>query len=161
EKPAAAGVVVDRAVLAERRARRAEAAEQEQARRAAAALQTVAALERRLEEVRPPSEGLGAALASAADLRLRAGAWHRERLAAEAALAATLEEAARAGHTLQARIAELERQAAADPDRLDRLAREQAEAAASRATPARSDLAERLDAAAAALRDRTPVPTAD
>jgi hypothetical protein len=90
------GQVIDRAVLAERRARRAEAAEQAQARVAAEALKAVevlelrsAELERRLEEATAEHEAvaardaeaagrreaLAAALASAAALRSRAREW--------------------------------------------------------------------------------------
>ncbi|MGH2949423.1 MAG: hypothetical protein ACRDPC_24750, partial [Solirubrobacteraceae bacterium] len=47
EEPDAGGEVIDRAVLAERRARRAEAAEQAQSRRAAEALKAVEVLELR------------------------------------------------------------------------------------------------------------------
>jgi hypothetical protein len=83
---------------------------------------------------------------------------------AEAALAAAQASAEEAGASLQVRIAELERTAASasDPDRLERLAREQAAAADARAAeagdaaPATTDLAARLDAAAAALRSRAP-----
>jgi hypothetical protein len=78
------------------------------------------------------------------------------RTVAEAALAAARVDAERSGATLTDRIAELER--GAEPDRLERLAREQAEfAAAARAgAPAGTDLAARLDAAASALRAGTP-----
>ncbi len=78
------------------------------------------------------------------------------REAAESALAAARAEAERSGATLVARIAELER--GAEPDRLERLAREQSEAAAAARSesPAGNDLAARLDAAATALRARTP-----
>jgi hypothetical protein len=85
------GQVIDRAVLAERRARRAEAAEQQQARVAAEALKAVevlelrsAELERRLEEATTERDGLAAAdrrealeaaLASAAALRSRSREW--------------------------------------------------------------------------------------
>jgi hypothetical protein len=81
--------------------------------------------------------------------------------AAEAALAAAREDAERSGASLSDRIAELER--GAEPDRLHRLAREQAEAAAAarQEATAGSDLAARLDAAASALRERTPEPPAD
>ena len=85
------GQVIDRAVLAERRARRAEAAEQAQARVTAEALKAVevlelrsAELERRLEEATAGArdaeaaggrEALAAALASAAALRARSREW--------------------------------------------------------------------------------------
>jgi hypothetical protein len=88
----------------------------------------------------------------------------RERAArrdAEALLAVTQAESERAGATLLGRIADLERQAAEapDPERLERVAREQAVAAAARpASQDGADLAARLDAAAAALRTRTPAP---
>jgi hypothetical protein len=92
----AGGEVIDRAVLAERRARRAEAAEQQQARVAAEAVKAVevlelrsAELERRLEEATAERDALlvreteaddrrgalAAALASAADLRSRSREW--------------------------------------------------------------------------------------
>ena len=85
------GQVIDRAVLAERRARRAEAAEQAQARVTAEALKAVEVLElrsteleRRLEEATAGArdaeaaggrEALAAALASAAALRARSREW--------------------------------------------------------------------------------------
>ncbi|MEA2279613.1 MAG: hypothetical protein QOK21_220 [Solirubrobacteraceae bacterium] len=80
--------------------------------------------------------------------------------AAEATLAAAREDAESSGASLADRIAELER--GAEPERLERLAREQAEAAAAtREGPAAGgDLAARLDAAASALRERTPEPAA-
>jgi hypothetical protein len=84
------------------------------------------------------------------------------REAAETALTAAREDAERSGATLAARIAELER--GAEPDRLERVAREQAEASAAARSdaPAGNDLAARLDAAASALRARTPeVPAED
>ena len=80
------GQVIDRAVLAERRAKRAEAAEQASARVAGEALKAVevlelrsAELERRLEEASEVDDGgrdaVAAALASAADLRARSREW--------------------------------------------------------------------------------------
>ncbi|MEA2291789.1 MAG: hypothetical protein QOF17_809 [Solirubrobacteraceae bacterium] len=264
---AAGGEVIDHAVLAERRARRAESAEQQQARAAADALAAVEALERRTGEleaaleatraelaaVRAETESSAAALAERAEaaeaglaaesvargaledeldrdraaretLAADLAAAHEARRSAERDLAAVAEERDRAraalasagtataiaragllslrmalekertarraaeaalagaeaaiadtGASLQARIAELERAAAAEPapDRLARLAREQAEmsavtagaapapASATALAPApapalRPDIAARLDAAAAALRERTP-----
>jgi hypothetical protein len=125
------------------------------------------------------SAGTAAAIARAGllSLRMALDKERRARRAAEAALAEA--EAARAeaeagraeaeaasaaaGASLQARIAELERTAAAAaeraPDRLARLAREQAEMSAATVTAApalQPDIAARLDAAAAALRERTP-----
>jgi hypothetical protein len=86
--PSQGGQVIDRAVLAERRARRAEAAEEAQAKVAGEALKAVevlelrsAELERRLEEATaalearpaaPNRDALAAALASAAAMRARA-----------------------------------------------------------------------------------------
>jgi hypothetical protein len=82
------GQVIDRAVLAERRAKRAEAAEQASARVAGEALKAVevlelrsAELERRLEEASEVDDGgrdaLAAALASAAESRARSREWQR------------------------------------------------------------------------------------
>jgi hypothetical protein len=92
----AGGEVIDRAVLAERRARRAEAAERQQARVAAEAVKAVevlelrsAELERRLDEAVAERDALSAreseaverrgalaaALASAAELRARSREW--------------------------------------------------------------------------------------
>lgn len=79
---------------------------------------------------------------------------HEARRTAEEALAAARAEAERVGTTLQERIAELERRAAAAPD-LERVAREHAEAATAReplVEPVR--LVADLDAAAEALRRR-------
>jgi hypothetical protein len=103
--------------------------------------------------------GAQAALASLKD-ELEAERSARRDL--ESRLAAALGEAERAGASLQARVADLERRAAAiaDPDRLERLAREQAaatDAARAATAPAAADLAARLDAAAEALRSRTPL----
>jgi hypothetical protein len=117
----AGGEVIDRAVLAERRARRAEAAERQQARVAEEALKAVevlelrsAELERRLEEAvaerdalaaRQTEEderrgALAAALASAADLRSRAREWQ---------LRMRTHEVARAGDAVRLAVLEAER----------------------------------------------------
>jgi hypothetical protein len=167
--------------LADEQARRAES---EQAaltlrRDVAQAGRTTGDLRRRLEEAQAvavgASERVAAAEAAAelveaklrAELAARAALeaeLDRERAArrdAEAALAATQAESERTGATLLGRIAELERQAAEAPDadRLERVAREQAAAAAARpASQDGAELAARLDAAAAALRTRTPAP---
>jgi hypothetical protein len=115
------GQVIDRAVLAERRARRAEAAEQAQARVAAESLKAVevlelrsAELERRLEEATAEHEALGArdaeaagrrealaaALASAAALRSRSREWQ---------LRLRTTEVARAGDSVRLAVLEAER----------------------------------------------------
>jgi len=117
----AGGEVIDRAVLAERRARRAEAAEREQARVAAEALKAVevlelrsAELERRLEEAIAERdalaagsieaderrEALSAALASAAELRSRSRAWQ---------LRMRTSEVVRAGDAVRLAVLEAER----------------------------------------------------
>jgi hypothetical protein len=106
DEPEPGGQVIDRAVLAERRARRAEDAEQAQARRAAEALKAVEVLElrsteleRRLEEAtaerdalaaqtsEAPAgrEALTAALASAAAVRARSRDWQLRMRTAEIA----------------------------------------------------------------------------
>jgi hypothetical protein len=96
-----------------------------------------------------------AARAEAGELRAALEAERQARLAAEEALAAARAEAERAGTTLQERIAELERRAAAAPD-LERLAREHATGREPAADAGR--LVADLDAAADALRRRaTPV----
>ena len=64
--------------------------------------------------------------------------------------------------TLNARLAEFERRAAAGPEQLDRLAREQAEASAAQEPPADAGrVVADLDAAAEALRQRTAPPAND
>ena len=123
DEPEAGGQVIDRAVLAERRARRAEAAEQASTRRAAEALKAVevlelrsAELERRLEEATaerdalaaaPPGQGeaLAAALASASDLRSRAREWQLRMRATEVA---------RTSDAVRLAVVEAERAAGAD-----------------------------------------------
>src|SRR5918995_6704731 len=110
------GQVIDRAVLAERRARRAEAAEREQARVTAEALKAVevlelrsAELERRLEEATAGArdaeaaggrEALAAALASAAALRSRSREWR---------LRLRTSEVTRAGDAVRLAVLESER----------------------------------------------------
>jgi hypothetical protein len=115
------GEVIDRAVLAERRARRAEAAERHQARVAAEALKAVevlelrsAELERRLEEAVAEREALvareteaderrgalAAALASAAELRSRSREWQ---------LRMRTNEVTRAGDAVRLAVLEAER----------------------------------------------------
>ncbi len=105
------GQVIDRAVLAERRARRAEAAEQAQARVAAEALKAVEVLELRSAELErrlvaaPPEptgarEALSAALASAAALRSRSREWQIQLRSAEVA---------RAGDAVRLAVLEAER----------------------------------------------------
>jgi hypothetical protein len=132
----------------------ATAAERDGAAAAAAAARTATAtaqggmlsLRAALESERRARRAADAALAAARD--------------EAAAVAAARDQAAAEGESLHARIADLERAAAAtpEPDRLARLAREQAEMSATTAQAApQPDLAARLDAAAAALRERTPV----
>ncbi len=133
------GEVIDRAVLAERRARRAEAAEKQQARVAAEALKAVEVLElrsteleRRLEEATAERDtllareteaderrgALTAALASAADLRSRSREWqlrlrtHEVTRAGDAVRLAVLEaEKATTAPALRAALDEAEAEA--------------------------------------------------
>jgi hypothetical protein len=136
-----------------------------QARRAAAEALAATAAERDSARAAADSARTAAATAQAGMLSMRAALENERtaRRAADAALSTARDEAAAEGESLQARIADLERSAAAtpDPERLARLAREQAEMSAATApTAAQGDLAARLDAAAAALRDRTPAEAA-
>ncbi len=146
----AGGEVIDRAVLAERRARRAEAAEQQQARVAAEAVKAVevlelrsAELERRLEEATLERDAmrareteaderrgaLSAALASAADLRARSREWQ--------ALMRT-NEVLRAGDSVRLAVLESERATTA-PALRAALDEATAEAASARAALAEAD----------------------
>ena len=100
-----------------------------------------------------------------AGLEADLAAERRRRAAAEAALEAARAEARRESGSLTARIAALDHHAAglASELELQRRAREQAEAAARVARPAperAQRVAADLDAAAAALRERLPVPEA-
>ena len=106
---------------------------------------------------RTSSTASGTARAEAGDVRAALEAEREARQAAEEALAAARAEAQRAGTTLQERIAELERRAAAAPD-LERLAREHASEPQPAADTVR--LVADLDAAADALRRRA-TPAAD
>ena len=72
-EPERGGEVIDRAVLAERRARRAEAAERAQAQRAAEALKAVEVLELRSAELERRLEALQARAGSGGAVRTRAG----------------------------------------------------------------------------------------
>jgi hypothetical protein len=173
ELPEPRGQVIDRAVLAERRARRAEAAEEAQTRVANEALKAVevlelrsAELERRLEEATAARdelvtreagaagrrEALAAALASAAELRTRAREWQ---------LRLRTSEVARSSDAVRLAVIEAERATGGSAMRsalhergveLEALRREAAEragelAAASEAAAAvRADLARERDA---------------
>jgi hypothetical protein len=172
------GEVIDRAVLAERRARRAEAAERQQARVAAEAVKAVevlelrsAELERRLEEATAERDALrareteaderrgalSAALASAADLRSRSREWQ--------ALMRT-HEVLRAGDSVRLAVLESERATTAPALRaaLDEATAEAASAraalteAAAEAASARAAL---TDAAAEAASARAALTDAD
>ena len=105
--PDAGGEVIDRAVLAEHRARRAEAAEQAQARRAADALKAVEVLELRSAELERRLEALQAEAPPAAAEALRdaeAAAADAVPAAEAAAVAEALEEAVATVKRLRAEL---------------------------------------------------------
>jgi hypothetical protein len=159
EPPEPGGQVIDRAVLAERRARRAEAAERAQAKVAAEALKAVevlelrsAELERRLEEAIAERdalaeggvrrEALSAALASAAALRSRSREWQ---------LRLRTTEVARAGDAVRLAVLEAERARGTAAIRAALVERgRELEEARGEGAAARRELAEATDAAAAA-----------
>jgi hypothetical protein len=147
-----APAIVDRAVLAERRSRRAELAEEAQARRAAEARAAAAgaqaelvALERRLDRAGRERLALEARLAQArrAELLARQGAEASERTRVEA-----LEEAGRAIRALEAERDALRAQLETAADRIAQLERELD------AARRRGDEAEQAAAAALAARRR-------